>query len=235
VRTTLTGGLQLLLLLLLALLAVGVIRQTGGQGSLLSGWLPPPAPAARTAAAPAPRAPEPAPAELPAAPAQAQAPAAPPAEPPAVIAAGELSVLEADAPEPMVRYFDANGSLRMVRGLERVPAAQRASAVVLKSDKVNLVNVPAPSAVAFQDWQPAPNRNRHDVVLFSAPWCGVCERAKRYLDQRGVRYDERDIDADDSAREQVLRVLGQVAIPLLEVDGRYISGFRPDVYDRALQ
>jgi glutaredoxin len=152
-----------------------------------------------------------------------------------VIAAGKLSVLEAEAPEPMVRYVDSEGSTRMVRGLARVPAAHRADAVVLRRDNVNIVNVPALSAAAFRDWQPAPNRNRHEVVLFSASWCGACESAKRYLDQHGVRYFERDIEADDSAKQEIVRILGQVAVPLLEVDGRYISGFRPDIYDRALR
>jgi glutaredoxin len=151
-----------------------------------------------------------------------------------VLTAGELSVLEPEAPEPMVRYVDAEGSIRMVRGLAQVPAPHRAKAVVLDRGNVNVVSMPAPTAVAFQDWQPDPNPNRSEVVLFSAPWCGACERAKRHLDQRGVRYEERDIDADDSARQEVLRIVGHIAIPLLEVDGRYLSGFRPDVYDRAL-
>jgi glutaredoxin-like protein NrdH len=217
-RATLPGGLLLVLLVLLALLATGVVD-----------------PALRspeTAAAPASQAPQPA------SPATTSPPiASPPATPveqPSVLAAGELSVLETDAPEPMVRYVDSEGSIRMVRGLARVPAAQRADAVVLRSDNVNLVNVPNPTAVAFRDWQPAANPNRHEVVLFSAPWCSACEHAKRYLDRRRIRYEERDIESDDSARQEVLRILGQIAIPLLEVNGRYISGFRPEVYDRAL-
>jgi glutaredoxin len=210
-RATLTGALLLGLLVLLVLLAQGEIERERKSSS---------------AAAAAMTTPPPTPAREPAPTAAAHV---------EVISAGELSVLEDDAPEPMVRYFDAGGSLRMVRGLDRVPAERRTSAVVVGRDHVNLVNVPAPSAVAFQDWQPAPNPNRSEVVLFSAPWCGVCERAKRYLDQRGVRYEERDIEDDDEAREEVVRVLGQVAIPLLEVDGRYISGFEPGVYDRALR
>ena len=161
-------------------------------------------------------------------------PARTPSPRPRILEAGELSVVGAEADAPMVRYFDAEGSLHMVRGLERVPPEHRADAVVLGSGNVNVVNVPAPSAVAFQDWEPEPNPNRTRVTLFSAPWCGACKRARRHLETKGVAYRERDIDRDDSARDEVREILGRVAIPLLDVNGRYISGFRPDVYDRAL-
>ncbi len=122
----------------------------------------------------------------------------------------------------------------MVRGFEQVPGQHRADAVVVGRGNVNLVSIPAPTAVAFQDWNTDPNPNRAEVVLFSAPWCGACKRAKRHLDRQGIPYLERDIDADGSAKQEVRRILGRIAIPLLDVDGRYISGFRPDVYDRAL-
>jgi glutaredoxin len=222
-RVTLLGGVSIVLLVLLG---VATIDEAGSRNDLVSGWLPADrSPEAAPAPAPTPSGPVP-PEPVPAAP-------DPPAKP-SVLEAGEVSVLEADAPEPMVRYADADGSIRMVRGLAQVPAQYRASAVVLARGSVNVVSIPPPTAGAFQDWQPDRNPNHSDVVLFSAPWCAACERAKRHLDERGIRYDERDIDADDSARSEVVRILGRIAIPLLEVNGRYISGFRPDVYDRAL-
>ncbi len=154
---------------------------------------------------------------------------------PSVLAAGELSVLDSDAQVPMVRYFDSAGSLHMVRGFAQVPAQHRPDAVVVGRGNVNVVSIPAPTSVAFRDWKSDPNPNHSEVVLFSATWCGACKRAKRHLDRQGVRYEERDIDDDASAKQEVRDVLGgRIAIPLLSVDGRYISGFRPDVYDQAL-
>lgn len=207
--------------LLLVLLGLGVVQaqRSGERPGILADAIDAPERSEEAAAAPASPDPDP----------RVARPSAP-----SVLAAGELSVLEADAPEPMVRYFDGEGSLHMVRGLERVPPEYRADAVVLGEGNVNQVDIPAPTAVAFQDWQPDPNPNRSKVVLFSAPWCGACKRAKRHLDRQGVVYRERDIQADDDAKEEVRSILGRVAIPLLDVNGRYISGFRPDVYDRAL-
>jgi glutaredoxin len=212
---------------LLIVLGLGVVesrRSSDGEGGWLSAALDagraatstqPPAPADPRAASPPPAAAEPAPA-------------------PAVLTAGELSVVGEPEPEPMLRYVDDEGSVHMVRGLDRVPAAYRADAVALGRGHVNVLSMPAPTAAAFRDWQPAANPNRRDVVLFSAEWCGACQRAKQHLDRKGVAYRERDIDDDEDALREVQRVQGRVAIPLLGVDGRFIAGFRPDVYDRAL-
>jgi glutaredoxin len=221
--------------LLLVLLGVGVIQasRTAEGGGLVSGWVQSQRPAARTNPASGGEAPAIVEPRAPAAPGPAPSAETDPPDEPSVLAAGELSVLEPEA-LPMVRYFDAEGSIRMVRGLSRVPAEHRASAVVVGRGNVNVVSIPAPSATAFRDWQPQANPNHARVVLFSASWCGACKRAKRYLDGRGISYLERDIDADSSARREVQRVLGRVAIPLLDVDGRFISGFRPETYHRAL-
>ena len=35
-------------------------------------------------------------------------------------------------------------------------------------------------------------------------------------------------------RADLERIVGRIAIPLLDVGGRHVSGFRPDVYARAL-
>ncbi len=217
-RAILFGGL------LLVVLGVGVVQANrGGEGGIVSGWIHSPEPSPEAGSAPASQGPDPTPR------------AARSAAEPSVLAAGELSVLDSDAQVPMVRYFDSAGSLHMVRGFAQVPAQHRADAVVVGRGNVNVVSIPAPTRVAFRDWKSDPNPNHSEVVLFSATWCGACKRARRHLDRQGVRYEERDIDDDASAKQEVRDVLGgRIAIPLLSVDGRYISGFRPDVYDQAL-
>lgn len=217
-RATLVCGLLLLLL------AVGVVQTSrDAESGRVAGWLrgeveePLAAPGPGAPGEPAPARPEPA------------------SEPPAVLAAGDVSVLEkADPRTSMVRYFDDDGTLHMVRGMAAVPAEHRGDAEVLGRGVINVVSMPSPTSVAFRDWEPEANPNRSKVVLFSAPWCGACTRAKRHLDQQGVVYRVRNIDVDPEAKREVQRVLGRLAIPLLDVDGRYVSGFQPAVYDRAL-
>ena len=218
--------------LLLAGFALGAMHRVRTEGSWLPAWLLPPLPEQPAPTPPAAPLPTATPAAAPTPPLQA---AAPEPEEPAVISAGEISVLEPDAPAPLVRYVDAEGTVRMVRGIGNVPAAYRAGATLLERAPVNLVNVPAPNAVAFRDWQPDPNPNRVEIVLFYARWCSACERARRWLAIQNIRHDELDIDANSVARKELLDVLGRIAVPLLRVNGRYVSGFKPDVYQRVLQ
>jgi len=45
------------------------------------------------------------------------------------------------------------------------------------------------------------------VTLYSAPWCGCCRMAKRFLDEQRVPYTEINIDEDETAA-QLRQVLG---------------------------
>jgi glutaredoxin len=79
-----------------------------------------------------------------------------------------------------------------------------------------------------------PQVDRSPVLLSSTSWSGACKRAKHYLDSNRVNYRELDIDSDAGAREEVERVVGRVAIPLLNARSQHISGFCERVYARAL-
>ena len=62
------------------------------------------------------------------------------------------------------------------------------------------------------------------VVLYSQPGCFFCRLAKEFLDEKGVRYDERDITADDAALAE-LDARGVMATPVIVVDGETVVGF----------
>ncbi len=48
------------------------------------------------------------------------------------------------------------------------------------------------------------------IVMYSAEWCGVCKRAKRYFAAHGVSYADIDIDAS-AANRQRFEALGGAA------------------------
>jgi mycoredoxin len=66
------------------------------------------------------------------------------------------------------------------------------------------------------------------VTLYSAPWCGYCRIAKRFLDENGVAYTEINIDED---QEAALRVeqwnLGNRTIPTLDINGTILTNPSP--------
>lgn len=145
----------------------------------------------------------------------------------------DISTLEDDtaeaAPRSFYRYTDASGRLHLVEGIQNVPEAYRDAAARLSGNagpRINRYEAKA-SAPRSRPRMVAStfNPNRLDVTLYSAPWCGACQRVKQLLDDEGVSYTEYDVDADDGAREEVRQVLGNVQIPLLEIDGAYIAGY----------
>ena len=63
-----------------------------------------------------------------------------------------------------------------------------------------------------------------EIVIYSAPWCGDCWRAKLFLRERGIAFREVNVEEDPDAEDLVLRVNnGRRKIPTFEVDGRYFS------------
>ena len=69
------------------------------------------------------------------------------------------------------------------------------------------------------------------IRLYTTRWCADCWRAKQFLKERGVRFDEIDVDEDPDAEELILRVNeGRRKIPTIEVQGRYFacSPFDPE-------
>ena len=73
----------------------------------------------------------------------------------------------------------------------------------------------------------------HDVVMFTAPWCGYCDRARAYLEREGVDFLEIDIESSDSAFER-FEEFGGRGVPLTFIGEERMSGFSAQMYRQAL-
>lgn len=65
----------------------------------------------------------------------------------------------------------------------------------------------------------------HQVVLYTAPGCSWCVRAKAYLRQRGVFFEEIDVAADSEAARRMVERSGRQGVPQIEIDGQVVVGF----------
>ena len=72
------------------------------------------------------------------------------------------------------------------------------------------------------------------VVMYSAPWCGVCKRAAAYFKAQGISYTDKDIDASKAYADEFRR-LGGRGVPLLLVGDKKMSGFSPKRFDALYQ
>jgi glutaredoxin 3 len=62
------------------------------------------------------------------------------------------------------------------------------------------------------------------VVLYTTDWCGYCARARALLDERGVKYEDIDVDAVSGARAQMRERSGRTTVPQIFINEAPIGG-----------
>lgn len=72
------------------------------------------------------------------------------------------------------------------------------------------------------------------VTVYSATWCAFCHAVKDYLDKKGVKYTDKDIDSDKAIAQESMDISGQTGIPVVNINGTIIVGFDRPKIDAAL-
>lgn len=73
------------------------------------------------------------------------------------------------------------------------------------------------------------------IDIYTTPYCGYCQAAKRLLGQKGAAYTEHDVSADPSLRRAMMdRANGGYTVPQIFIGGTHVGGC-DDLYalDRA--
>ena len=154
---------------------------------------------------------------------------------------GGISLGPGDAKRLYYQFIDAQSRVRFVERLDDVPARWRSRVGFVEMDSPPPLS-PAMAeetrdrryaAVASKHRKLAPAKMRGRIVLYSADWCGWCQKAKQHLDRKGINYEIRDIDHPENLAELVAKT-GQKGIPVLDVGGRVVKGFSPARYDELI-
>ncbi len=72
------------------------------------------------------------------------------------------------------------------------------------------------------------------IILYSQPYCPACRRAKEFLSQHNVQFDELDVSVDYDARDDLWEVHGSQNTPTLVIDGEAFIGFRREAWAKRL-
>jgi len=60
--------------------------------------------------------------------------------------------------------------------------------------------------------------------MYTTSWCADCRYAKQFLRERGIPFEEINVDEDPDAEELLLWVNdGLRKVPTIEIDGRYFA------------
>ena len=72
------------------------------------------------------------------------------------------------------------------------------------------------------------------VIIYTMPTCSFCSMVKQYLAKKGIEFTEYDVSKDREKAREMMAKSSQKAVPVLEINGRIIVGYRPDAIDKAL-
>ena len=71
------------------------------------------------------------------------------------------------------------------------------------------------------------------IILYSTSWCGVCKKARRFMEERGLAFVEKDIEKDRSAARELQEKCERAKVPLggvpvIDIGGQLMRGFDPN-------
>lgn len=72
------------------------------------------------------------------------------------------------------------------------------------------------------------------ITVYSTPTCVFCHAVKEYFKQKKIHYTEKDLTQDPKATEWVMENTGQLAVPVIDFNGKIIIGFDRPKIDAAI-
>jgi glutaredoxin 3 len=60
--------------------------------------------------------------------------------------------------------------------------------------------------------------------MYATQWCGYCERARRLFRQKGVEFDEIDVESSADARREMLARSGRRSVPQIFIGDTHVGG-----------
>ncbi|KMY53465.1 hypothetical protein AC623_05270 [Bacillus sp. FJAT-27231] len=73
------------------------------------------------------------------------------------------------------------------------------------------------------------------VILYTQPECPPCQIVKLFLNDRGVRYEEKNIAEDESAKQEWRNKWNASSTPTTVVQNEAVRGFDLDALTKLLE
>lgn len=72
------------------------------------------------------------------------------------------------------------------------------------------------------------------VKIYSTPTCPFCIRTKQFLKENNIIFEDFDVSTNEEAARVMIEKSGQMAVPVLDIDGQIIVGFDQEGIKKAL-
>lgn len=63
------------------------------------------------------------------------------------------------------------------------------------------------------------------VRVFSTPSCPYCVTLKQFLKKYDIEFEDIDVSQDKNAMDEMIKKSGQMGVPVVDIDGKFIIGF----------
>ncbi len=64
-----------------------------------------------------------------------------------------------------------------------------------------------------------------NIKVYSTPTCPYCIRAKNYLKEHNIPFENIDVSSDEKGLAEMIKISGQMGVPVILIDGDMIIGF----------
>jgi glutaredoxin 3 len=72
------------------------------------------------------------------------------------------------------------------------------------------------------------------VKVYSTSTCPWCIRVKQFLKENNVIFEDYDVGSDKPKADEMVKISGQMGVPVLDIAGEIIVGFDKDKIKQAL-
>ncbi|HWR00219.1 MAG TPA: Uxx-star family glutaredoxin-like (seleno)protein [Candidatus Methylomirabilis sp.] len=73
-----------------------------------------------------------------------------------------------------------------------------------------------------------------NVKVYSTPTCPYCKLVKEYLTEMKIAFTDVDVASNPQAANEMVKLSGQMGVPVIDVDGQVIVGWNKGALEEAL-
>ena len=129
------------------------------------------------------------------------------------------------------QYVDESGRVQFAARLEDVPERQRSTAGHISVAPISPRRHAAPAAEVAE----AHATTNAPVVVYTTRTCPYCRAAMAYMDKIGQDYENKDVEADEDARDEYLQVTGgERGVPVIVVGRAWMQGWDQRQFDKLI-
>ena len=72
------------------------------------------------------------------------------------------------------------------------------------------------------------------ITIYSTHQCPFCIMAKKFMDEHNIDYENHFVDDNEEEREKMVKISGQLGVPVILIGDRAYNGFTDSGVQKAL-